>query len=110
MRTALIRVALVASASLGILGAQEVLAPEAPRSKPGVEPKDKAKPAPRLADGKVDLGGKGVWAPIWVLDWSDTKYVLREIPSRLGSLRIRLPREQQGSRAYRHIRAEVVFS
>src|SRR5579872_2604343 len=30
---------------------------------------------PRLADGKVDLGGKGVWAPIWVLDWADPKYV-----------------------------------
>src|SRR5215472_6762671 len=34
-----------------------------------------AKPAPRLPDGKVDFGGKGVWAPIWVLDWSDQKYV-----------------------------------
>ena len=34
-----------------------------------------AKPAPRLPDGKVDFGGKGVWAPIWVLDWSDKKYV-----------------------------------
>src|ERR1700722_19153349 len=38
---------------------------------------DKAavQPTPRLADGKVDLGGKGVWAPIWVLDWADPKYV-----------------------------------
>jgi len=45
------------------------------RPKPGPEPKDKAKPAPRLPDGKVDLNGKGVWAPIWVLDWADTKYV-----------------------------------
>src|SRR5215467_10915619 len=34
-----------------------------------------AQPAPRLADGKVDFGGKGVWAPIWVLDWADKKYV-----------------------------------
>ena len=34
-----------------------------------------SKPTPRLADGKVDFGGKGVWAPIWVLDWSDKKYV-----------------------------------
>jgi len=79
MRTTLIFLILIASASLGTLGAQEVLAPEAPRSKPGLEPKDKAKPAPRLADGKVDLGGKGVWAPIWVLDWSDTKYVDKAI-------------------------------
>jgi hypothetical protein len=28
-----------------------------------------------LPDGKVDFGGKGVWAPIWVLDWADKKYV-----------------------------------
>ena len=37
--------------------------------------KSAAGPAPRLPDGKVDFGGKGVWAPIWVLDWSDQKYV-----------------------------------
>jgi hypothetical protein len=30
---------------------------------------------PHLADGKVDLGGKGVWAPIWVHDWADKKWV-----------------------------------
>jgi len=41
-------------------------------SKPAATP---ARPAPRLPDGKVDLGGKGVWAPIWVLDWADKKYV-----------------------------------
>jgi len=29
-----------------------------------------AQPTPRLPDGKTDFGGKGVWAPIWVLDWS----------------------------------------
>ena len=34
-----------------------------------------AQKTPRLADGKVDFGGKGVWAPIWVLDWADPKYV-----------------------------------
>jgi len=34
-----------------------------------------AQPTPRLPDGKADFGGKGVWAPIWVLDWSDAKYV-----------------------------------
>ena len=50
--------------------AQSVAAKPAPAS-------DKAavQPTPRLADGKVDLGGKGVWAPIWVLDWADKKYV-----------------------------------
>jgi hypothetical protein len=37
--------------------------------------KPPAKPTPRLADGKIDFGGKGVWAPIWVQDWADTKYV-----------------------------------
>ena len=36
-------------------------------------------PTPRLPDGKVDLGGKGVWAPIWVLDWADKKYVEEKI-------------------------------
>ena len=41
-----------------------------------------AQPTPRLADGKVDFGGKGVWAPIWVLDWANPKYVDKavEIP------------------------------
>src|ERR1700734_1629583 len=38
-----------------------------------------AGPAPRLADGKVDFGGKGVWAPIWVLDWADKKYVVNAV-------------------------------
>jgi hypothetical protein len=37
--------------------------------------KEAPMPTPRLADGKVDFGGKGVWAPIWVLDWADKKYV-----------------------------------
>src|ERR1700686_4554695 len=37
--------------------------------------KESPKPAPRLPDGKVDLGSQGVWGPIWVLDWSDPKYV-----------------------------------
>jgi hypothetical protein len=39
------------------------------------QPATKVQPTPRLSDGKVDFGGKGVWAPIWVLDWSDPKYV-----------------------------------
>ncbi len=36
-------------------------------------------PMAKLPDGKVDLGGKGVWAPIWVLDWADKKYVEEKI-------------------------------
>jgi hypothetical protein len=47
--------------------------------KPAPESKATAKPAPRLPDGKVDLGGKGVWAPIWVHDWADTQYVEKAI-------------------------------
>ena len=38
-----------------------------------------AGPTPRLPDGKVDFGGKGVWAPIWVLDWADKKYVEKAV-------------------------------
>jgi hypothetical protein len=36
---------------------------------------NEVKPTPRLSDGKVDFGGKGVWAPIWVLDWANKKWV-----------------------------------
>src|SRR6202790_3096157 len=39
----------------------------------------KAGPTPRLPNGKVDFGGNGVWAPIWVQDWADTKYVDKAI-------------------------------
>jgi hypothetical protein len=35
--------------------------------------------APRLPDGKVDLGGKGVWMPVSVLDWANAKYVDKAI-------------------------------
>ena len=38
-----------------------------------------AKPTPRLADGKVDFSGKGVWAAIWVLDWADKRWVDRDV-------------------------------
>jgi len=37
--------------------------------------REPAKPTPRLADGKVDFGGKGVWAAFWVLDWADKRWV-----------------------------------
>ena len=82
-----------------LLSAQEVLAPGgSPRSKPGLEAKDKAKPAPRLPDGKVDLGGKGVWAPIWVLDWADTKYVDKAID---------VPFTPQGLKLYQERKANL---
>ncbi len=97
MHGSLIRLAVLASVSLGILGAQEVLAPEAPRSKPGLEPANKAKPTPRLVDGKVDLGGKGVWAPIWVLDWADTKYVDKAIDVPFTPAGQKLFKERQGN-------------
>jgi hypothetical protein len=79
------RLSLLAAAVLPLLFAPVVLTNNAfaqeggGRAKPGPEPKDKAKPAPRLPDGHVDLNGKGVWAPIWVLDWADTKYVDKAI-------------------------------
>jgi hypothetical protein len=41
--------------------------------------KEPAKPTPRLANGKVDFGGKGVWAAIWVLDWADKRWVDRAV-------------------------------
>jgi hypothetical protein len=79
-RFAWIAAALLSLVCTQVLSAQEVLAPEgAPRAKPVPESKGKAQPAPHLPDGKVDLGGKGVWAPIWVLDWADTKYVDKAI-------------------------------
>jgi len=37
--------------------------------------REPAKPTPRLADGRVDFGGKGVWAAFWVLDWADKRWV-----------------------------------
>jgi hypothetical protein len=49
------------------------------RTHPMPDPPDKAKPAPHLANGKVDLDGKGVWGPIWVLDWADKKYVAKDV-------------------------------
>ena len=57
--------------------AQEGSAPSRPHPMP--DPPDKAKPAPHLSDGRVDLGGKGVWGPIWVLDWADSKYVAKDV-------------------------------
>jgi hypothetical protein len=37
------------------------------------------RPAPTLPDGKVDLGGTGLWSPKWVQDWADTTYVEKAV-------------------------------
>ena len=52
-------------------------------------------PTPRLPDGKVDLGGKGVWAPIWVLDWADKKYVEENIDVPFTPAGLELYKERQ---------------
>ena len=72
--------------------AQSVAANPAPAS-------DKAavQPTPRLADGKVDLGGKGVWAPILVLDWADKKYVEEKIDVPFTPAGLELYKERQAN-------------
>ena len=50
-----------------------------PAAKPAGAAAIEVQPTPRLPDGKVDFGGKGVWAPIWVLDWADKKWVTQAI-------------------------------
>jgi hypothetical protein len=51
-----------------------------PAAKPaGAPATNDVQPTPRLPDGKVDFGGKGVWAPIWVLDWADKKWVSKAV-------------------------------
>ena len=54
---------------------------------------------PRLPDGKVDLGGKGVWAPIWVLDWADKKYVEEKIDVPYTPAGLELYKERQASQS-----------
>src|SRR5579862_792146 len=54
-------------------------------------------PTPRLSDGKVDLGGKGVWAPIWVLDWADKKYVEEKIDVPFTPAGLELYKERQAN-------------
>ncbi len=75
-KSTILSVALLAAFSPGseLALAQSIVAKPAPAT-------DQAsgQPTPRLPDGKVDLGGKGVWAPIWVLDWADKKYVEEKI-------------------------------
>jgi hypothetical protein len=96
-----IRLTLIASVCLAAasFSALPVAAQEgggAPR-KPAPESKDKAQPAPHLPDGKVDLGGKGVWAPIWVLDWADAKYVDKAIDVPFTPKALKLFQERKAS-------------
>jgi hypothetical protein len=55
------------------------------------------KPTPRLANGKVDFGGKGVWAPIWVLDWADKKYVEHTVDVPFTELGLKLYKERRAN-------------
>jgi len=54
-------------------------------------------PMAKLPDGKVDLGGKGVWAPIWVLDWADKKYVEENIDVPFTPAGFELYKERQAN-------------
>jgi hypothetical protein len=72
--------------------AQSVAAKPAPATD-----KAAAQPTPRLPDGKVDLGGKGVWAPIWVLDWADKKYVEENIDVPFTPAGLELYKERQAN-------------
>src|SRR5581483_3097880 len=56
-----------------------------------------SQPTPRLANGKVDFGGKGVWAPIWVLDWADKKYVEHAVDVPFTELGLKLYKERRAN-------------
>ena len=45
----------------------------------------------------MDLGGKGVWAPIWVLDWADKKYVEQKIDVPFTPAGLKLYKERQAN-------------
>src|SRR6202790_5464835 len=67
---------LLAAAATALLSLASFQAHAQPAAKPaGAAAAKDAQPTPRLPDGKVDFGGKGVWAPIWVLDWAKKKWV-----------------------------------
>jgi hypothetical protein len=69
------RIVLVAAVS-ALLPLASFHANAQPAAKPaGAAATKEVQPTPRLPDGKVDFGGKGVWAPIWVLDWANKKWV-----------------------------------
>jgi hypothetical protein len=74
--------------------AQSLVAKPAPAPAATEQP---AQPAPRLPDGKVDLGGKGVWAPIWVLDWASKKYVEENIDVPFTPAGLQLYNERQAN-------------
>lgn len=74
--------------------AQSLVAKPAPAPAATDQP---AQPAPRLPDGKVDLGGKGVWAPIWVLDWASKKYVEENIDVPFTPAGLQLYNERQAN-------------
>lgn len=68
--------------ALGVLGLISLVLPAV--AQPAAKPAAAAatgdvQPTPRLSNGKVDFGGKGVWAPIWVLDWANKKWVKNDI-------------------------------
>src|ERR1700692_1341100 len=66
----------LAAAGTGLLPRASFHAYARPPAQPaGAAATKDAQPTPRLPDGKVDFGGKGVWAPIWVLDWANKKWV-----------------------------------
>ncbi len=63
----------------------------------GSAPEGESKPTPRLPNGKVDFGGKGVWAPIWVLDWADKKYVEHAVDVPFTELGLKLYKERRAN-------------
>jgi hypothetical protein len=60
-------------------------------------PSASPKRTPRLPDGKVDFGGKGVWAPIWVQDWADTKYVDKAVDVPFTAAGLKLFQERRAT-------------
>src|SRR5579872_5197394 len=84
----------ILAASLLSLGLAALGAAQNRGSAPEAAP---AKPAPRLANGKVDFGGKGVWAPIWVLDWADKKYVEKAVDVPFTELGLKLYKERRAN-------------
>ena len=69
-----------------------------PAAKPaGTAATTDVQPTPRLPDGKVDFGGKGVWAPIWVLDWANKKWVNQAIDVPFKSEGLELFKERRAN-------------
>src|ERR1700733_14442038 len=96
----------IAAAALPLSAQEAGLGLSAPASKPAPEPiltlcsspggcaTRNPLPTPRLADGKLDLGGKGVWAPIWVHDWADVQYVDKAVNVPFTPLALKLYQER----------------